>query len=336
MMKAAAILEGKDPNMARDSAITNVDIAVYALAILRGANRRVKSEDIAAKCYALCPARFSWRLIIYRDKGWPDKYIVKTALEDAKKEKNGGLVDGSYSLDLSKDGWQLTPPGAVWFRTNTKRIEKVLKPDTTGTVLSKSSAKQEYAPRGSKTFSSSEIVTVAVFLLGGESHQVDTEDVAVKANELAPGRFLWRKYPSQINIENVRALLSSAKSLQNGYLIGTGKEGWLLTEKGLLFARRQIDNLKGVDLSASRLSPRERHWLRNERTRLLASKALRKYEALGIEAVSAREAEAFFGVDDYITGDTRERNVLRIVNLFGDDAQLGRPVKDLATKVRRG
>jgi len=44
-----------------------------------------------------------------------------------------------------------------------------------------------------KGLSNHEIVTLAVFLLNGHSHSVDTEDVAVKANELAPGRFtMWR------------------------------------------------------------------------------------------------------------------------------------------------
>ena len=62
-----------------------------------------------------------------------------------------------------------------------------------------------------KSFSNHEIVTLAVYLLGGESKAIDTEDVAVKANEIAPGRFNWRKYPHQINIENVRTFLSDAK-----------------------------------------------------------------------------------------------------------------------------
>jgi hypothetical protein len=45
-----------------------------------------------------------------------------------------------------------------------------------------------------KTLSNHEIVTLAVYLLGGDSKRIDTEDVAVKSNELAPGRFTWRKY----------------------------------------------------------------------------------------------------------------------------------------------
>ena len=37
--------------------------------------------------------------------------------------------------------------------------------------------------------SNHEIVTLAVYLLGGDTQHVDTEAIAVKVNELAPGRF---------------------------------------------------------------------------------------------------------------------------------------------------
>jgi hypothetical protein len=102
--------------------ITNVDIVVYATAALGGAEKRVASEHIAAKCFALDPSRFSWRLAEYRK--WPDKYIVKTALEDAKKEEYGFLVDGAYNLDPAKDGWRLTHHGASWVRQNGARLEQ--------------------------------------------------------------------------------------------------------------------------------------------------------------------------------------------------------------------
>jgi hypothetical protein len=70
-----------------------------------------------------------------------------------------------------------------------------------------------------------EIVTLAVYLLGGEAHKVDTEDIAKKSNELAPGRFTWRKYSDQINIEHIRAFLSDAKKPKNGaYLTGVGNQ----------------------------------------------------------------------------------------------------------------
>lgn len=102
--------------------VTNVEVAVYVTATLGGAEKRISSEHIAAKCFALDPPRFSWRMAEYR--GWPDKYIVKTALEDAKKQEYGYLVDGAYNLDSAKDGWRLTHNGATWFRDNNERIEQ--------------------------------------------------------------------------------------------------------------------------------------------------------------------------------------------------------------------
>jgi hypothetical protein len=112
--------------MRSENAITNVDIAVFALARLGGASKKVHSEDIAATAHELAPARFSWQRPVYRDRGWPDKYIVKTALEDAKKAEYGKLVDGSYANDVSKDGWRLTAAGSQWIMANEQRIREGL------------------------------------------------------------------------------------------------------------------------------------------------------------------------------------------------------------------
>ena len=70
----------------------------------------------------------------------------------------------------------------------------------------------------SNKVSNHEIVTLAVYLLGGASQFIDTEDIAMKANEIAPGRFTWRKYPQQINIENITAFLWDAKKPKNWQL----------------------------------------------------------------------------------------------------------------------
>ena len=108
-----------------------------------------------------------------------------------------------------------------------------------------------------------EIVTLAVFLTGGDSKTVDTEDVAVKANELAPGRFTWRKYKDQINIEIVRAFLSDAKKPKYGCLLtGAGKNGWMLTEAGVQFVRQHVDETKHADLAKVRLSKAANRLLR--------------------------------------------------------------------------
>jgi hypothetical protein len=189
--------------------------------------------------------------------------------------------------------------------------------------------------RPQNKFANHEIVTIVVYLLGGESLPVDTEDVAVRANEIAPGRFLWRKYPDQINIENVRTFLKDATRPKNGgYLAGSGRRGWLLTEAGREFAKVRVNDLRGVDLSREPLSQKERTWRRGERARMLAEEAFRKFQEGGTDAVSSREAEAFFRVDDYVVGKARERKIVRVVNTFGDDPELGSAVKELAAKVR--
>ena len=60
------------------------------------------------------------------------------------------------------------------------------------------------------------------------SHYVDTEDIAVKANELAPGKFTWIRYRDQINIHVIKTHLWDAKSERKGnLLIGSEKkDGW--------------------------------------------------------------------------------------------------------------
>lgn len=180
-----------------------------------------------------------------------------------------------------------------------------------------------------------EIVTLAVYLLGGDCDYVDTEDVAVKVNELAPGRFTWRKYPDQINIEKVRTSLSDAKKPKNGaYLFGFHMEGWLLTEEGLKFSQRRVKDLKGTDISRQPLDKKEMAWRHREKTRMLATIAFEKVNSNNSHAVTAQEAEAFFRLDDYVTGRARERKIARIITAFSDDRELSQVVKTLAKKVK--
>jgi hypothetical protein len=104
----------------------NIEVVVYVLAILGGAEKSVHTEAIAAKAHELAPGRFSWTLPAFSEKGWPDKYVAKTALEDAKKEQWGAMAEGSYNREPTKDGWCLTERGAKWFRDNEARIERSL------------------------------------------------------------------------------------------------------------------------------------------------------------------------------------------------------------------
>ena len=188
-----------------------------------------------------------------------------------------------------------------------------------------------------KALSNHEIVTLAVFLLGGDSKRIDTEDVAVKSNELAPGRFTWRKYPDQINIKNISAFLWDARKPKNGsYLIGAENDGWMLTETGLDFVKLSIDGLKNSTLARAPLNPKERSLLRRERERLLATDAFAKFSTKQADSISLQETESFFRVDAYVTGDARAEKVLRTKNRFGDDADLGPLIRFLESKLSKG
>lgn len=186
-----------------------------------------------------------------------------------------------------------------------------------------------------RNLSNIEIVALAVYSLGGESRYIDTEDVAMRANALAPGRFTWAKYRDQVNIHTIMTHLWDAKSdRKGGLLIGSEKEGWMLTERGMALVRNRADALKGVKSAGPKLTAGEKQWKRGERARLLRSAAYRKHNSSGAGAVTREEAEAFFRLNDYVVGDARERKLIRILNAFGDDETLGPVVKILAEKVR--
>ena len=186
-------------------------------------------------------------------------------------------------------------------------------------------------------FTNVQIVTLALYLAGGEVAPVDTEDIAVKANEIAPRRFAWRKYPDQINIDTVRKRLWDATKPGNGaLLVGSERGGWLLTQGGLHFAKAKVGELATVDLSRKPLNQRERRRHRIERARLLGEPAYLKFRSGLLDAITAHEAESFFRVDDYVMGTARQRKLLSIQNVFGDDPQLGAAVRELAKRVRGG
>jgi len=178
--------------------------------------------------------------------------------------------------------------------------------------------------------SNSEIVVIAAFRAGAAALQVDTEDIAVKANEIAPGRFRWKKYPDQINIDTVRKRLWDARKC--GHLVGSERDGWLLTEMGAAFARKYRRSL-GAE-KTTRLSLNERKWRRMEKARLLATDAYMKFKSGQVSSITAREAQGFFRIDAYVSSSAIENKVLRLLNAFSDDREVGPAVKHLAALVR--
>lgn len=192
--------------------------------------------------------------------------------------------------------------------------------------------------RHPKKLTNLDAVLLALLLVGGAERTVDEEDVAVKANEIAPGRFTWRKYPQQINIANVQTFLRDAKKEKYGRLAsGSGRTGWSLTADGLAHAQDVESRFARAATipTRTRTHPLDKRRHAREHERLLTSDAYLKFQATGIDSVTLAEAEAFFRLDEYVAADLRERKITRVLSSIGtDDAELLSAATALAACVR--
>lgn len=183
-----------------------------------------------------------------------------------------------------------------------------------------------------------ELVTLAVYALGGSTRAIDTEDVAIKVQELAPGRFAWRKYPEQINLELVRVYLSAAKS-RGGYLSGSGRTGWTLTPGGRSWAESAAPQVLGQDMTRSREERQagsidETRW-RRERARLMQTAAWPKWANGNRDAITPRDAAEVFRIDSYAIGRTYDLKVGRLQEMFHEDLELREFLSAIAPLLER-
>ncbi|TYP81579.1 hypothetical protein BD830_105246 [Maritimibacter alkaliphilus HTCC2654] len=195
--------------------------------------------------------------------------------------------------------------------------------------------KVQDAPSEVGRLTNSQVAVLAAYLAGASRAHADTEDIAVKAAELAPGRFSWRKYPEQINIETIRKRLWDASSEKMGRLLtGSERDGWLLTEAGLQFCREHSDQLENPEEGSIRLSQKEQAWATRERGRMQAETAFRKWKDGLIDEIQPVEAERFFRIDDYIVGELRRSRVKRARDIFAADQTMSEAINEIAKKVR--
>ena len=160
-------------------------------------------------------------------------------------------------------------------------------------------------------------VVLALYELGGEQGFVDTEDIAVVADRIAPSQFRWRKYPNQINLDTARVALRDAT--RKRMVSGRMERGWSLTVSGLTWAVANVQGRLNLENRApsDRRAGRRQHF---ERSRIQALPALLKYA--NNESVSRREAESVFRVDDYSSPERRTQSMERIKSLFANDSQM--------------
>jgi len=98
------------------------------------------------------------------------------------------------------------------------------------------------------------LVVYCLYLAGGATGRVHTEDVAQKCWELYPDSFSWTKYPKYPDKDIVRVALTDARKAQYGSLVAgrvegqsraVEPEGWSLTEAGLAWIREHSTPFDG-------------------------------------------------------------------------------------------
>lgn len=182
-----------------------------------------------------------------------------------------------------------------------------------------------------------ELVTLALGEVGGAREPIDTEDVALKAHELAPTAFAWRRYPDHINLELVRVALVDASRPKSGAMVqGRGRGGWVLTDAGVTWlALRRLKLLEALGRSTSsggaRVKQPETQHRERERIRVTRLDAWRKWSLDSL--VTDAEASAVFRVDQYTTPNTRVTKIRTLRDLFADDYELGRFVNAMAAQI---
>ncbi len=180
-----------------------------------------------------------------------------------------------------------------------------------------------------------EIVALAAYLAGADRSHADMEDIAVKANEIAPGRFSWRKYKNQIDLELIyKHLWDLTKPDKGEYVTGTKKDGWLLTLAGTSFAERTLGKLKDLQPARERRSRQEEAWIQRERSRMLSEPAFLKIREGRDAELTQSDAEKFFRLDDYVIGAARAKKIQQAENAFHDDPDIGPALPKIASKAR--
>jgi hypothetical protein len=117
--------------------------------------------------------------------------------------------------------------------------------------------------------------------------------------------------------------LSDAK--KNELVIGSGRTGWRLTQRGLKWAEEVSETPEEFDPARTRAQSRagsidEQRW-RRERSRIVATRAWQLW-ITGVRDIPAAETKQVFRIDSYARGELRETKITRLRAMFSDDREL--------------
>ncbi len=125
-----------------------------------------------------------------------------------------------------------------------------------------------------REFANRELVVYALWILGGESEKVHTEDIAIRCHDLFAGSFSWVKHPQFPDKDIVRVALTDARKERYGALVEgrTGQkhglyaktkrqptpDGWTLTHEGIAWMKENLPELEKLADSGQPKEHRQR------------------------------------------------------------------------------
>ena len=163
------------------------------------------------------------------------------------------------------------------------------------------------------------------------------ETIAIKADELAPGRFRWKTRPDLISDSNTWDALSNAR--KKGYILQQAAQkntdSYLLTEEGVKFSEKNISKIKEFDQSKMRISVSKEIY-ENTKNRLIATEAYQKAKNLKLDQITIKEFNQFFRLNDYMKNTQKEEKIQKIKNLFIHEKEFKKLIDKVATTHNNG
>jgi len=164
-----------------------------------------------------------------------------------------------------------------------------------------------------RTYNKKDIAVMAVCHLGGGLRHIHMEDVALKAGELSPRDFSWRKYPERINLEAVRVTLKNELASRERRVVGSIHDGWMVTPAGLSWC-----------LSNSKVRGSEdfMEQIQKEIGRVRTTMVFKKVIGGRSESVSDAELRVFLRTDEYSSNRTSRERAIALLNAATLDRDL--------------
>ena len=171
------------------------------------------------------------------------------------------------------------------------------------------------------------LVTIAVAELGGENRFIHPEDIALRVDRLAPGKFRWKKYKDFVDIHLVKKALQDSKRKtgdEGEMLLGDNTKGWMLTPAGLNWYKQIGADLFKVGRQKEVVNRKEsvQAELEADRTRMRKTNAFKLFEEGKTKEINLQDFQRFVRINEYFLSKARSRRFALVENAVSDDAEL--------------